>query len=121
MAKKITHFFKRKKDVECGESSAKEGEKDEPSSNHKKLKPYHTAMLKTVQKWETNCELDTANCEFKLKPLAKVCEFLKRLVSSPDTSIKIKISNFYRGILYFVFYSRMLTFHEIMIIDDRYI
>ena len=35
------HFFKRKKDVECGESSAKEGEKDEPSSNRKKLKPYH--------------------------------------------------------------------------------
>ena len=36
-------------------------------------------------------------------------------------SIKIKISNFYRGILYYVSYSRMLTFHEIMIIDDRYI
>ena len=83
MAEKITHFFKRKKDVECGESSAKEGEKDEPSSNRKKLKPYHTAMLKTVQKWETNCELDTAICEFKLKPLAKVYELVKKLVSSP--------------------------------------
>ena len=83
MAEKITHFFKRKKDVEWGKSSAKEGEKDEPSSNRKKLKPYHMAMLKTVQKWESNCELDTANCEFKLKPLAKVCKLVKRLVSSP--------------------------------------
>ena len=42
------------------------------------------AMLKTVQKWETNCELDTAICEFKLKPLAKVCELVKKLVSSPE-------------------------------------
>ena len=27
---------------------------------------------------KTNSELDTAICEFKLKPLAKVCELLKK-------------------------------------------
>ena len=51
MANKITNFFKRKKEVECGESSTKEGE-EEPSSSLKKQKPHHTAMIKTVQKWE---------------------------------------------------------------------
>ena len=47
------------------------------------------AMLKTVQKWETNCELDTAICEFKLKPLAKVCELVKKLVSSPGSKLHL--------------------------------
>ena len=50
-------------------------------------------MLKTVQKWETNCELDTAICEFKLKPLAKVCELVKKLVSSPVHVVRTTVIN----------------------------
>ena len=52
MAEKIIYnsVNEGKKNADASKSSAKGGENDEPSSNPKKLYPYHTAMIKTVQK-----------------------------------------------------------------------
>ena len=80
MAEKIMYFFKRRKE-ECrckqvlcqwrGERWTKFQPKETIAIPHRNVK-------KCSKVGKTNCELDTAICEFKLKPLAKVCEWLKK-------------------------------------------
>ena len=77
---KIICFFKPRKE-ECGRQQVfcqRRGER------WTKFQPQETIAIpqrniKNCSKvGKTNCELDTAICEFKLKPLAKVCEWLKK-------------------------------------------
>ena len=80
MVEKIMYFFKRRKE-ECGGQQVlcqRRGERWTKFQPQETIAIPHRNVKNCSKVGKTNCELDTAICEFKLKPLAKVCEWLKK-------------------------------------------
>ena len=80
MADKIMYFFKRRKE-ECGRQQVLcqlRGVRWTKFQPQEAIAIPHRNVKNCSKVGKTNCELDTAICKFKLKPLAKVCEWLKK-------------------------------------------